>query len=71
MCLAIPMRIVSLDGCKAVVAQSGVSRQVNVDLLPGVTVGEYVLVHAGFAIARVQEDEAIETLDLMREMNLQ
>jgi len=69
MCLAIPMRIVSLEGGEAVVEQSGVSRRARVDLVPDLTVGDYVLVHAGFAIAKVQEEEAIETLALLQEMS--
>ena len=68
MCLAIPMKIISVDGSEAVVEQSGVSRKVNVALLPDLSLGDYVLVHAGFAIAKVQEEEALGTLELMREL---
>jgi len=69
MCLAMPMKIISLDGGSAVVEQAGVSRRVRVDLVPDVREGEYVLIHAGFAIAKVQEDEALETLALFQEMS--
>jgi hydrogenase expression/formation protein HypC len=68
MCLAIPMRIVELDGVIAITEVSGVSRQVRVDLLPEVAVGDYVLVHAGLAIARVDAAAAEETLALLREL---
>ena len=70
MCLAIPMKIISIDEDKAIVEASGVSKLVNMALLADLSLGDYVLVHAGFAIARVREDEALETLDLMRELNL-
>jgi hydrogenase expression/formation protein HypC len=68
MCLAVPMRVVSVDGQDAIVEQSGVSRRARTDMVPDVLVGDYVLVHAGFAIAMVQEDEAMETLALMQEL---
>lgn len=66
MCLAVPMRVVEVEGSTARVEQEGVSRNVRVDLLGGVAVGEYVLIHAGIAIERVRPEEAEETLRLMR-----
>ena len=69
MCLAIPMKIVSLSGNEAVVEQSGVSKRARVDLVPGLSIGDYVLVHAGFAIAKVQEEEALETLSMFEEFS--
>jgi len=66
MCLAIPMRIVEVKGNTALVEQEGVSRQVRVDFLGGVKPGDYVLIHAGFAIERIRPEEAEETLRLMR-----
>ena len=53
MCLAIPMRIVEIDGFRAVAEVDGVRREARLDLLPEVAVGDYVLVHAGLAIAAV------------------
>ncbi len=68
MCLAIPMKIASLDANNmATVDVLGVSRSVSVDLTPQAHVGDYVLVHAGFAIEVVDEQYAQETLDLIRE----
>jgi len=67
MCLAIPMRIVEIDGPNALVEVGGVSRKARIDLLPEVSVGDYVLVHVGMAIARVDADEAERTLSLLRE----
>ena len=71
MCLAIPMRIMELDGAVALVETGGVSRRVRLDLLPEAGVGDYVLVHAGMAIARVDADEAERTLSLLRNMSFE
>jgi hydrogenase expression/formation protein HypC len=68
MCLAIPMRIVALDGVMAVAEVDGVSRRVRLDLLPEVSLGDYVLIHAGLAIARVDAAHAEETLSLLRSL---
>lgn len=66
MCLAVPMKVTQLNGPKAFVEQGGISREVRVDLLPGVKVGDYVLVHAGIAIERLDPEEAEETLRLIK-----
>ena len=66
MCLAIPMKITQIDGVTAVAEVSGVTRSVRLDVMPEITIGDYVLVHAGLAIAKVDEDEARETLELLR-----
>lgn len=68
MCLAIPAKITELqaDGL-AEVDILGVTRQISVDLTPAAGVGDYVLVHAGFAIEVVDEQFAQETIDLIRE----
>ena len=68
MCLAVPMNIASIDGNTAVVEQAGTIRKVRIDLIPGVRVGDYVLIHAGIAIERVSPEEAEETLRLIREL---
>lgn len=68
MCLAIPAQVKSLDGQNlATVDILGVSRSISVDLTPSVNVGEFVLVHAGFAIEVIDEAQAQETLQLIRE----
>lgn len=66
MCLAIPMRISETDGSVAVAELDGITRRVRVDLLERAAIGDYVLVHAGVAIAVVDEAEALETLSLLR-----
>ncbi len=68
MCLAIPMRIVRIDGVTAVAETEGVSRKVRLDLLPDVSLGDYVLIHAGLAIAKVDAAYAEETLSLLRKL---
>ena len=69
MCLAVPLRVTRIDGSDAVAEQGGASVQIRTDLLDDVKVGDYVLVHAGFAIQKVNEDEALETLRLLREFS--
>lgn len=66
MCLGIPMKIESLKGDDAMVSAGGLRRKANVSLLKGACVGEYVLVHAGFAIEKVKAREARDTLKIIR-----
>ena len=68
MCLAVPGRIVSLEGMKAVVAVGGATREASVMLLDGAGPGDWVLLHAGFAIEKLDPDEAEKTLALFREL---
>ena len=68
MCLAIPMRIVEIDGFRAVAEVDGVRREARLDLLPEVVLGDYVLVHAGLAIAVVDPEAAEETLSVLRQL---
>lgn len=64
------MKVISVTDSEAVVEQSGISKRARTDLLPEIAVGDYVLIHAGFAIARLQEDDALETLSRFRETGL-
>ncbi len=66
MCLGIPMLIVERDGNDAVAASSSVRKRIRLDLIDNVAIGDYVLIHAGYAIERIDEREALETLDLIR-----
>lgn len=69
MCLAVPSRIVSIDETgMARVSVMGVERSCSLRLTPDAQVGDYVLVHAGFAIQLVEEQDARETLDLLAEL---
>ena len=66
MCLAVPGRILAVDGKSASVDFCGVEQMVLIDLLPDLQAGEYVLVHAGFAIQRLESSEAAE---IFRQLN--
>ncbi|ASJ14502.1 HypC/HybG/HupF family hydrogenase formation chaperone [Thermococcus radiotolerans] len=68
MCLAIPGRIIEITGKTAVVDFGGVRREVRLDLLPEVEVGDYVIVHTGFAIERLDEERALEILEAWAEV---
>jgi len=68
MCLAIPGRILELDGVYAAVDFGGVRRRIGTALTPAAAVGDYVLVHAGMAIQIVDVAEAERTLELIREV---
>lgn len=67
MCLAVPARITEVDGVRGVVDIDGVTREVSLLLCPEAEVGEYALIHAGFAISVVNEEEAQKALDVFDE----
>lgn len=68
MCLAVPMKIVSIDNDMAIAEIDGVRREASLMMLgEDADVGDYVLIHAGFAISRLNEEAALETIALMRE----
>jgi hydrogenase expression/formation protein HypC len=69
MCLAIPARIVELDGDKAVVDAMGNRWKAKTTLLPEAKIGDLVLMHAGFAISLVDEEEAKKTWQLIAEIS--
>ena len=68
MCLAVIGRIISIKEDEAVVEISGVQREINLSLEPQAKVGDYVMIHAGFAIQIVEEKDALETIRLINEM---
>ena len=68
MCLAIPARVIQIDEGLGLVELGGVVREASFMLLPDVQIGDYVLLHAGYALQRVDEAEAEETLRLLAEM---
>jgi len=68
MCLAVPVKVVSIQGNQAEVEISGVRRQVSIILTPEAKVGDYVLLHTGYAINVINEAEAKETLRILEEM---
>ncbi len=68
MCLAVPMKIVEVKGDEGFVESSGLKRKANFSLIEGPKIGEYVLLHAGFAIERVKDKEAKKTLKILRDL---
>lgn len=68
MCLAVPMKVVSIANDMAIAEIDGVRREASLMMLDeDANVGDYVLIHAGFAISRLNEEAALETIALMRE----
>jgi len=68
MCLAIPARIVHINDQMGTIDMEGIQREVSLLLVEDARVGDYVIVHAGFAIHKINEVEAMESLKLLREM---
>ncbi|MDA8217401.1 MAG: HypC/HybG/HupF family hydrogenase formation chaperone [Dehalococcoidales bacterium] len=69
MCLAVPARVVSVDANRlAIVDLSGVTREVSLALVPDAGLDDYVIIHAGYAIEKLDEREAKETLDLLTQL---
>ena len=68
MCLAVPVKVVSIEGNEAEVEIGGVRRRVSIMLTPEVKAGDYVLLHTGYAINVIDEAEAQETLKILEEM---
>jgi hydrogenase expression/formation protein HypC len=68
MCLAVPMQLRERNEGLGVVEVDGVRREVSLMLLDDAKVGEYLLIHAGFAIGRVDEAEAKEAIELLRQL---
>ncbi len=63
MCLAIPVQITEiLDGERAVASAGGILREINTALVEGLAVGDYVILHVGYALSRLDEEQALQTL---------
>lgn len=68
MCLGIPAKIVKIMNGEAEVEIGGVRKRASLELVEDVGVGDYILLHAGFAIQKVSEEDALETLKLLMEI---
>ena len=68
MCLAIPMKILKMEGDRAIVSSGGVHRSIGIGFLNNPKIGDYVIVHAGFAIEKLDPVKAEETLKLLEEI---
>jgi hydrogenase expression/formation protein HypC len=68
MCLAIPGKIIKCDEKTGTIDMMGVTRDVSLELIKGIKIGDYVLVHAGCAIQKIDLDEALESIKLFEEL---
>ncbi len=68
MCLAVPLKLIELDGPEAVAEAGGIRRRVRVDFIREPKVGDYVIVHAGVAIERMNEQQALDNLRAIQEV---
>ncbi|HBG04048.1 MAG: hydrogenase assembly protein HupF [Geobacteraceae bacterium GWC2_58_44] len=69
MCVGVPMQVISIEGDQAMTEVDGVKREASLMLLDqDVKVGDFVIIHAGFAISKLDQEDARETLALMREL---
>ncbi|HEX9916255.1 MAG TPA: HypC/HybG/HupF family hydrogenase formation chaperone [candidate division Zixibacteria bacterium] len=69
MCLGVPVRIIQKKDREGIAEFKGVKKEVNLDLLDEVEVGDYVILHAGFAIQKLDKKEALETLKLFEKLS--
>lgn len=67
MCLSIPARVESIEGEMAIVNVGGVQYNASLQMVEDVGIGDYVLLHTGFAIQKISEEDAKETLELFKE----
>jgi hydrogenase expression/formation protein HypC len=68
MCLSVPAMVVAIDGQMADVSVGGALFKAGLHMVENVKTGDYILLHAGFAIQKISEEEAIETLSLLNEL---
>jgi hydrogenase expression/formation protein HypC len=68
MCLSVPGKVVEIRNNMAKVDVGGVVREVSMDICPEASAGDYVLIHTGFAIQKLDEKEALETLELLKQV---
>ena len=68
MCLSVPAQVIKIDGQMADVSVGGAIFKAGLQMVEGVIEGDYILLHAGFAIQKISEKEALETLSLLKEM---
>ena len=68
MCLAVPMKLIEVNADEGIVETNGVRRSVNLTLLENIEPGDYIIVHAGFAIERLDPDYAKEVEEIWKEL---
>jgi hydrogenase expression/formation protein HypC len=70
MCLAVPMEVIKINGGRGMCMHGGVSREVDLRMVPRIRVGDYAVVHAGFAIQVIDRAEAERTLAILKEAGI-
>lgn len=68
MCLGIPMKVIEITGEEGVASAGGLKRKANFSLMKDIKIGDYVLIHAGFAIEKIKDKEAKATLKVLRDI---
>jgi hydrogenase expression/formation protein HypC len=62
------MKVVEIEGLEAVAVAGGIRKKIRLDLLEGIVLGDFVLIHTGYAIEKMHPEEALETLDLIKKV---
>lgn len=68
MCLGLPLKIISINEKEAVGEMNGIKRKIRIDLIKDLSIDEYVMVHAGFAIEKIDKEQAEETMKIVDEL---
>ena len=68
MCLGIPLKIIEINDADAVGELNGIKRKIRIDLVKNVSIGDFVMVHAGFAIEIMKEEQAKEAIEILKEL---
>jgi len=68
MCLGLPGQVVEITGNRAIVDVMGATREIAVDFMKDLKIGDYVLIHAGCAVSKINEEEATATIDIFKEL---
>jgi hydrogenase expression/formation protein HypC len=68
MCLGIPMKVIEMEGLEAMAEAGGIRKRIRLDLIEGVQIGDFVLIHTGYAIEKLDPEEALETLELIKQV---
>ncbi|MCX7885363.1 MAG: HypC/HybG/HupF family hydrogenase formation chaperone [Caloramator sp.] len=68
MCLAVPFKVIQIDGNDAVGESLGIRRDIRIDFVKDINLGDYVIVHAGFAIEKIEKEAALKNLRLIKEV---
>jgi len=69
MCLGVPLKIIEINGNEAIGEMNGIKKKIRVDLLKELKINDYVMVHAGFALEIMQEEDAKDTLEAILEVH--